>query len=990
MSFLRGRNRFYNLQSESRLSIAPSTISQASYSTEVISESDAGKALGLLQMKYPGGQGGFKRRRGFTYEEVNSVLSDCIESRELARPGIVRALLSYDHDINFWVREKDGVLGRLGRKESQRNGIVQRATMARNCPLAVWKLLIEAADEVTLSQAFNIAVQNNMVAKVDLCLQVAAAKEGYLNVPAAITSVLELHPQENSGLSSIRLILTLLKWINAHVGSKDAINAKAAEEAGQMAVSELLRHNWASLSWNTANPSFDIQQPGIAEGVPQVFHDKRFLSETSQGFKEPCNKYLELLTTSNIVITKSTSAILLGDLLHRSSDNADWLPGKALEVVGYLLSNSGYCPEVEAALIRALGSTDRSKPKGYIDAAELLAHSALKTTFNLALDSMTLGPQLRRDDLWQLRFLVEWGATGKSVHFALCLGLYEQSRNPVANCHFDDFIQALVSTDLDVNFEEGEVVRVAADCGNANILGRLLTLGASDETKSFAFAVAILAQHQEKVLLELINQFNTSKSESVRSYLQPPTWYYPHLFVSLQLYPNSPDLVEALIKIGCPVDAEIEYCVDGRNTEQITPLMFSLCQMADSNGNQRISPEVIDILINKSNINFETKTSGVTPLILAAKYQRWNIVAKLLKKRAKTSTKDSLERSALFYASRFGDLTSVKLLLKAQSPLNDGSLHEAARELHTEVVEVLIKAGHNVNFTSTNNDHGHRTALHEMLLKCKGTTGQIEETLCKLTEANFSDEDFFVALHNPFQDPQFLALVKALLRTGMGELRDSETGQGNLIKKVVINQFEWYYSPTIYLRHGLAGLKVELRDSLSNFLVASGGVDQFSARYGIRQPQGYIAVESVQKAEEDRIFADMSARISARESDSKSSSISLKQREKIKMEVKQEVEQENKRFADQERNALEQLRREAEWKRSSIEGEAQNAKQLHDDLETARLQRQAAINWKIQRGMAADRRKEQEDKLVEERLSSFLHGVDTFSEQDQRLAGWVS
>jgi hypothetical protein len=376
----------------------------------------------------------------------------------------------------------------------------------------------------------------------------------------------------------------------------------------------------------------------------------------------------------------------------------------------------------------------------------------------------------------------------------------------------------------------------------------------------------------------------------------------------------------------------------------------------------------------------------VTPLILAAKYQRWDVLARLLRKKAKTSAKDCLERSALFYASRIGHLASVKRLLKAGSPPNDGSLHEAARGLHADVVESLIKSGHEVDFKRTNKYHGHQTALHEMLLKCEGGTGQIEETIRKfqVAERMLADEDFFVALQNPFQSPQSLALVKALLRTGMSEM----LRKGNLIMKVTVHQSVWYYSPTIYLEHGLAGLTMELRESLSTYLRESGGTDQFSARQDMRQPVGYIAVEKVVKAEAARLSADISARIAARESLFKTIP-SSRQKETIQREAEQEIKQENKQYAIDEQKALKQLQLQAKDKRIYIEREELNERQKRNDLEVIRLQKQQIINQKIQQGLAASRREYHVKDLLHRRRTSFLQGVDTFTEKDQKLAGWV-
>ncbi len=89
-------------------------------------------------------------------------------------------------------------------------------------------------------------------------------------------------------------------------------------------------------------------------------------------------------------------------------------------------------------------------------------------------------------------------------------------------------------------------------------------------------------------------------------------------------------------------------------------------------------------------MNFTAALSKTTPLILAAKYRRSDVVKKLIKANADTCVRDYRERSPLFFASREGDLDAVNVFLKARYRPNDGSLPEAARNQHDEVVAALI------------------------------------------------------------------------------------------------------------------------------------------------------------------------------------------------------------------------------------------------------------------------------------------------------------
>ncbi len=136
-----------------------------------------------------------------------------------------------------------------------------------------------------------------------------------------------------------------------------------------------------------------------------------------------------------------------------------------------------------------------------------------------------------------------------------------------------------------------------------------------------------------------------------------------------------------------------------------------------------------------SQLTFSQQTSPIplqrperTPLILAAKAGRLDVVQMLIKAGAKQPAKDIFHRSALFYASRSGNVGAVSLLLQGKPSKNDGSLHEAARCFHPEVIRLLLDAGHDIDYRSTK--HGGRTALGEMALR-----GRVPDDIATAEEA---------------------------------------------------------------------------------------------------------------------------------------------------------------------------------------------------------------------------------------------------------------
>jgi hypothetical protein len=129
----------------------------------------------------------------------------------------------------------------------------------------------------------------------------------------------------------------------------------------------------------------------------------------------------------------------------------------------------------------------------------------------------------------------------------------------------------------------------------------------------------------------------------------------------------------------------------------------------------------------------------MTPLILAIQNHRPDIVAKLVSKGVNVSVPDPEEISPLALASRLGSTPIMELLLQGDAESDDGSLHDAARELRCDAMRVLIKYGHEVDYPSDR--HEGRSALAELCLKavnCCPEPSKIEEAIQCLI-ANNSD-----------------------------------------------------------------------------------------------------------------------------------------------------------------------------------------------------------------------------------------------------------
>jgi Ankyrin repeats (3 copies) len=225
-----------------------------------------------------------------------------------------------------------------------------------------------------------------------------------------------------------------------------------------------------------------------------------------------------------------------------------------------------------------------------------------------------------------------------------------------------------------------------------------------------------------------------------------------------------------------------------------------------------------------ADVNFATPHLRLTPLILAAKHDRPAIVAKLLEYGAKRDATDYHGNTALLYASRHAHDECVRQLLWQATNVNDGSLHEASRNLNAKTVELLLDAGHDPNFGSQ--IHGDRTPLGELCLlaKAKGNAEALDMTLYALASGGAdplkksgSMQPIFLALAN--SDP--LPIVERLIQRLMSNLLADPA--------VIFEQDNLAYSPTLYIRKLV--LPVAGRPSRSQRVPSGGSVTSPSGPY---------------------------------------------------------------------------------------------------------------------------------------------------------------
>jgi ankyrin repeat protein len=296
------------------------------------------------------------------------------------------------------------------------------------------------------------------------------------------------------------------------------------------------------------------------------------------------------LDTLNLLASSVTSASVFTTAFDAFSEGDEWLAPKGLEIVHFLLEYGASGPEVDAAFCKAARLYDP-------DALELLASSVNPEVVNVALVTLTqagkdwLSPD--NSHLWLIHSLLEWGAAGDSVNITLVEALDAYARGLASEDLIDTLLH--IGAKADVNFQNGEAVQIAVKYGNAALLEKLASCGATTETLSTAFAEAITTGHDENVLLSLIDVFMNNKGAKP-DIKTPPEGYQPPIFACLAAHPQSAKLVKRLAEIECDLEAQIEsftYDDEELEAENVTALAWALCQPEN-----RISSAAIEALID--------------------------------------------------------------------------------------------------------------------------------------------------------------------------------------------------------------------------------------------------------------------------------------------------------------------------------------------------------------------------------------------------------
>ncbi|TVY88566.1 Ankyrin [Lachnellula willkommii] len=454
-----------------------------------------------------------------------------------------------------------------------------------------------------------------------------------------------------------------------------ALVASVREGDVNLKLSQLLYNNGASAEWNGGEAVYIASQnPGCTETLSLLLQkqvSENVLKDAYVIVAGLPNQQRYPVIERLLKAGKAIDRHVINSLVHAIQQTP---PDRRL--IKLLLSYDAY--DEGQSIIYAAQSQD-------VETLELLVDSPKAAPFMSAAFNDTMSNDMQ----WQsfkgigiMRLMLEKGASGDPLAEALCkaagrafidkqetfricpstkIVLNQRMLTETEQVLATEFLPVLLQFGADVNYQQGRVLQWATKRFSLDLTKKLLP-HASPHSKAMAIPYLFSAGTDPTAVLKCIQAFMDSMQdgdEHVYNTFEHPTPDLAHvLFLALEKFARKPQIL--------------------------------------------------------TNVNFHSK-SGFTPLILAIQGQRPDIVCKLIAKGANVKTPNIDGVSPLAIASSSGNQKIMEYLLRANAEQNDGSLHDAARELRCDSIRLLIDYGHQPDYPSERHDG--RSALAELCYK---------------------------------------------------------------------------------------------------------------------------------------------------------------------------------------------------------------------------------------------------------------------------------
>ncbi|KAJ4294908.1 hypothetical protein N0V88_005147 [Collariella sp. IMI 366227] len=495
--------------------------------------------------------------------------------------------------------------------------------------------------------------------------------------------------------------------------------------------------------------------------------------------------------------------------------------------------------------------------------------------FQQAFTAETASTWLSSKGFQTAKMLLQKGADGESLALALSTAIdaYGTENDAVAR----KFTSILLKSEVDVNFDNGLALQKAAWKADWELIHQVLEHKPNSLAVSMAFPYIFgenLSEGDTLRLIELLVNYHDGEERLDVMFAHPES--APVVFSAVDKFPRSVKILKTLLDAGYYHDqmTTMRVMEDIEEDEQVSLLFWALFQPQ-----KKVSSAIIELLIAyQAKINFETRLSKTTPLMLAIQNRRPDLVKALILAGAEVNVTDATGNTPMTMATQIcGDLgtSMMSSILAADPSVNDGSLHNAARDLNVQTMQVLVEYGHDIDFPSTL--HEGRTALGELCLNAAHAgpftatqEKQMEKAMTFLLNQNTdltiqSDGKsvLLLALHS--SDP--VPTTRALLKVGLWKHINKPYNH--------YTDGTYTYSATQYVSRLLPDHDDTVRTPLLTLLAANRAINEIAgiqnqifmaraeledARARSRQDQEVEALRQRQAAEETAFAAELRRR----------------------------------------------------------------------------------------------------------------------------------
>ncbi|KAK1826197.1 Serine/threonine-protein phosphatase [Podospora conica] len=475
--------------------------------------------------------------------------------------------------------------------------------------------------------------------------------------------------------------------------------------------------------------------------------------------------------------------------------------------------------------------------------------------FRQAFTPETASSWLSGEGFQVAQMLLTRGAEGDCLSLALSAA--------IDNCGTDNdtmarrFAELLLQHKADVNYEYGLVVQKAAHRADPELIELVLHGRPNSLAVSMAFPYLFdsdLSEDETLRLVELFAYYHDGEERLDPLFSHPTS--DPVIFRALTKFPRSLKILQALLDAGYYHDhmTTLRVSDDIDQDEKVSLLFWALFQPQ-----KRVSSAIIELLIQRgAKVNFGTPLSKMTPLMLAIQAKRTDLVGTLLIAGADVDVVDGTGNTPMTMATQIGGdigTSMMSKILAADPSKNDGSLHNAARDLNLSTMQILLDFGHDPDFPSTLHDG--RTALGELCLNAADagplTAAQEKQMERAMTLLLNSGTD--TTIHSAGKSPLLLALhsadpvptTRALLKVGLWKTINSPSHH-------FTSPTNHVHSPTQYLLRILPSSPTT--PQLLALLQANRATDVYYAAAGPQPPDAMNLPPDLLAAERTRLARD--------------------------------------------------------------------------------------------------------------------------------------